>query len=142
MHIEKTKIKVRYVETDKMGIVHHSNYYAYFEVGRGEYIKNIGMTYSEMESQGLMLPLVESQCKYMEAAKYEDDLIIETYVDEITSVKIVFNYNVKRESDNRFIAKGRTVQAFVGDDFKIVNLKKKNPELWSKMELLSKKHQD
>lgn len=134
MYINRSNIKVRYVETDQMGIVHHSNYYAYFEVGRGEYIKKIGMTYREMESLGIMLPLVESQCRYIEGAKYEDDLIIETYVEELTCVKIVFNYNVIREKDNKLLAKGRTVQAFVGNDFKIVNLKKKNPDLWAKME--------
>ncbi|MGV8984198.1 acyl-CoA thioesterase, partial [Clostridium sp.] len=65
MYINETKVKVRYVETDQMGIVHHSNYYAWFEVGRGEYITQIGMTYSEMEENNIMIPVLESSCKYI-----------------------------------------------------------------------------
>lgn len=139
MHINRTNLTVRYVETDKMGIVHHSNYYAYFEVGRGEFIKECGISYSDMESEGIMLPLVESQCKYLTAAKYEDKLIIETYLGELTAAKVVFNYNIIRESDNKLIAKGKTVHPFVNNDFKIINLKKSNPEIWSKIEAIYKK---
>lgn len=138
MHISKTEIKVRYVETDKMGIVHHSNYYAYFEVGRGDFIEETGISYSEMENQGIMLPLVESQCKYIEGAKYEDELIIETWIEEFTGAKLVFNYNVIRKLDNRIIAKGKTVHPFVNNDFKIVNLKKAKPEMWAKIEVLNR----
>lgn len=134
MHISKTRLSVRYVETDKMGIVHHSNYYVYFEVGRGEYIKEIGLNYVDMEKQGIMLPLTESQCKYIEGAVYGDELIIETYVEELTPIKIVFNYNVIREKDNKILAKGKTVHPFVSIDFKIINLRKKKSDLWNNIQ--------
>lgn len=136
MYINESKIKVRYVETDQMGIVHHSNYYAWFEVGRGDYIKKVGMTYRDMEEKGVMLPLVESSCKYIEGAKYEDELIIQTFIEEMSGAKIVFNYNVVREKDNKIIAKGSTKHAFVNDEFKIINIKRKMPELWSELEKL------
>lgn len=136
MYTSETKLTVRYVETDKMGIVHHSNYYPWFELARGDFIKKIGMKYSEMESLGLMMPLVESYCKYYEGAKYEDEIIIETSIEKITPVKVIFNYNVIRELDRKLLAKGKTTQTFIDKDFKIVNLKKKYSDLWEKMQQL------
>ena len=136
MYINKTKLKVRYVETDQMGIVHHSNYYAWFEVGRTEYITQIGMTYKQMEEANIMLPVVESSCKYIEGAKYEDMLIIETFMHELNGAKVVFNYNVIKEIDGKVLAKGSTTHAFVNDRFRVVNLKKANGEMWDRFQKL------
>ena len=136
MYTNETKIKVRYVETDQMGIVHHSNYYAWFEVGRGEYITEIGMTYSEMEENNIMIPVVESSCKYIEGAKYDDILIIQTFMQSLNGAKVIFNYNVVREEDGKIIAKGSTTHAFVNEKFRVVNLKKANKEMWSRLEKL------
>jgi len=137
MYINETKIKVRYVETDQMGIVHHSNYYPWFEVGRTEFIKEIGMTYSDMEAQNVMLPLVESSCKYIIGAKYEEELTIQTWIEELTGAKIVFKYQVVRDLDGKVIAKGSTIHAFVNKEFRVINLKKKNSDMWDKMNALS-----
>jgi acyl-CoA thioester hydrolase len=136
MYINKTKLKVRYVETDQMGIVHHSNYYAWFEVGRTEYITEVGMTYKQMEEAGIMLPVVESSCKYIEGAKYEDILIIETFMKELNGAKVIFNYNVVRESDGKVLAKGSTTHAFVNKKFRVVNLKKANADMWGRFRKL------
>lgn len=130
MYISESKLKVRYVETDQMGIVHHSNYYPWFEVGRSDFIMESGITYSQMEGEGVLLPLVESYCKYNEGAKYEDDILVKTFIEEISPVKVIFNYNVIREKDGKLLAKGKTTHAFVNKDFKIVNLKKKYPVIW------------
>lgn len=138
MYINECKVKVRYVETDQMGIVHHSNYYAWFEVGRGEFIVEGGMTYRDMEELGVMMPVLESHCKYIEGAKYEDDLIIQTWIEEMNGAKVIFAYNVVRGKDKKIIAKGSTKHAFVDNNFKIVNIKKKNPDIWSKLEKLYK----
>ncbi|KOA18133.1 putative esterase [Clostridium homopropionicum DSM 5847] len=132
MYINSCKIKVRYVETDKMGIVHHSNYYIWFEVGRTEFINATGISYSQIEMENLMLPVVESSCKYIEGAKYEDELTIETYISELTPARIVFSYNVIRNQDKKILAKGSTTHAFISNDFKVLNLKKKKPDLWEK----------
>lgn len=138
MYMNETKIKVRYVETDQMGIVHHSNYYAWFEVGRTEFISASGMNYREMEKQGVLLPLVESSCKYIQGAKYEDVLTIKTWIEELNGAKVVFNYHVIREEDNKVLAKGSTTHAFVNKDFKIINLKKKNGDVWELLEELTR----
>lgn len=136
MYINICKIKVRYVETDKMGIVHHSNYYIWFEEARGEFIKQIDFTYEEMEKMGIMLPVVETQCKYKSPSFYGDELTIETFIKELTPVKIIFNYKVIRENDGKVIAAGATKHAFVNNSLKIINLKKHYIDLWNKLETL------
>lgn len=129
-----TDIKVRYAETDKMGIVYHSNYYIYFEVAREDFIKEAGIEYKDMEDMGIMMPLVETRCKYHEGAKYADELIIETSLKEISPIKVILKYDVIRKNDNKIIAEGETTQAFVDKNtFKIVNLKKKYGIIWEKM---------
>lgn len=133
MYIRESKLKVRYVETDQMGIVHHSNYYPWFEVGRSDFITETGISYSQMEEEGVLLPLVESYCKYNEGAKYEDDIIIQTFIEELSPVKVIFSYNVIRERDRKVLAKGKTTHAFVNKEFKIVNLKKKHINLWENL---------
>lgn len=138
MIISETKIKVRYVETDQMGIVHHSNYYAWYEVGRTEFLIQYGFSYKNMEACGVMNPVLESNCKYIEGAKYEDDLIIQTWIEELNGAKIIFGYNVVREEDKKIIAKGSTKHAFVNNDFKIINIKKKNPDVWEVFERIFK----
>lgn len=89
-----------------------------------------------MEKIGIMIPVIESNCKYMQGAKYEDKLIIKSWIEELTPVKVTFNYSVVREKEGIEIAKGSTKHAFVGKDFKIVNLKKKHPDILMKLQLL------
>lgn len=137
MYISKTKIIVRYAETDQMGIVHHSNYLIWFEAGRTDFIKGSKISYSEMEEEGVLIPLAESNCKYIVGAKYEDELIIKTWVKELTPVKVEFNYSVIRETDKKEIAKGNTLHVFVNKDFKIINLKKSKPLMFEKLQSLS-----
>lgn len=136
MYIDKINLVVRYAETDKMGIVHHSNYYIWFEMARSEFIKKIGISYSKLEEKNIMMPLVETHCKYYEGAKYDDKIRIETNVEELTPVKVIFTYNVIREEDNKLLSRGKTIQAFVNQNFKIINLKKNYSELWEKLQLL------
>lgn len=129
-----TNIRVRYAETDAMGIVHHANYYLYFEVAREDLIKELGVSYREIEEMGIMMPLVETECKYIEAAKYDDDLIIEAKIIELTAVKVRIEYNVIKKENNKIIAKGSTLQTFVDrNNFKIINLKRVNSDLWQKL---------
>lgn len=137
MYKSSTKIKVRYAETDKMGIVYHSNYYIYFEVAREDLISYAGMKYKALEDYGVMMPIMETHCKYHEGARYGDELDIETYIEELTPFKAVIGYKVMRESDNKLIAQGKTVQAFVdSQSFRIINLKKVHPDIWEKLNVL------
>ncbi|APF27827.1 acyl-CoA thioesterase [Clostridium botulinum] len=137
MYINRTETTVRYVETDQMGVVHHSNYYPWFEIGRTEFTKATGMKYTDIENIGVMMPLTESYCKYMKPAKYEDEIIIETSIEKLTPVKIIFSYKIIKKENNELLAKGNTTQAFVDkNNFRVINLKQCNEELWNKfMEL-------
>lgn len=137
MYKSSTNLKVRYAETDQMGIVHHSNYYVYFEAAREDFIQGAGISYRDMEEQGIMMPLVETQCRYMEGAKYADKLIIETTIDELSPAKVALQYSVIREADHKVLAKGKTIQTFVDSkSFRIINIKKKYPDIWEKLEAL------
>ncbi|ACA56690.1 acyl-CoA thioesterase [Clostridium botulinum] len=139
MYINRTETTVRYVETDQMGVVHHSNYYPWFEMGRTEFTKATGMKYTDIENIGVMMPLTESYCKYIKPAKYEDEIIIETSIEKLTPVKIIFSYKVIKKENNELLAKGNTTQAFVDKNtFRVMNLKQCNEELWNKLMELCK----
>lgn len=129
-----TNIRVRYAETDAMGVVHHANYYLYFEVAREDLIREVGISYKEIEELGVMMPLVETECKYVEAAKYDDELLIEAKIIELTAVKVRIGYVVTQKSTGRIVAKGATLQTFVDSkNFKIINIKRTQEEIWNKL---------
>ncbi len=137
--INETEIKVRYAETDRMGVVHHSRYYPWFEVGRTELFASSGKTYGDMESTGVMMPLVESRCRYIIPACYEDVLTIKTLIKSLSPVKIEFEYEVIRKKDSVLLARGYTLMAFTNLEFKPVNLKKHSPDFWDYIVKLKEK---
>ena len=106
-----TKIKVRYCETDQMGIVHHGSYINYFEQSRIEWIKKNGFSYAELEMSGLILPVSKLNISYLSPAFFDDELTIETELTEVPSSKLIFNYLVLR--NNLAITKAQTILAFV-----------------------------
>jgi len=108
----KTKIRVRYAETDQMGFVHHGNYAQFFEIGRLEWITQIGVSYKNMESEGILLPVIFLEINYVKPAYYDDELIIETFLLEKPTARIKFGYNIYNE-DNELITKGITHLAFM-----------------------------
>ncbi len=124
--VTQTHIQVRYAETDQMGIAHHSCYAVWFEQARTEMIRKAGIHYRDLEKMGLLLPLTGLDCRYKIPALYEDDLIIETSVVKLTAARISFGYRVLR--DGTEIATGQTDHAFVGADFKPLNIKKRFPQ--------------
>lgn len=136
--ISQTKIIVRYAETDQMGIVHHSVYPIWYEAARTEAIKKIGMTYSTLEKNGIMTPLVELNSKYIFPAEYEDILTIQVDIAKLTPARIVFDYQVYKEGLEKPINTGSTSHAWVGRDLKPINLKKQYPEIFEKMVQLAK----
>ena len=131
-----SKIIVRYAETDKMGIVNHSVYPIWYEVARTNFIKVIGLTYSQMEEMGIMTPLVGLTCKYIQPAYYEDELVVKVNIGKLTPVKIEFQYAVYKTKENKLINTGTTVHAIVGKNLKPNNCKKMFPEIYSKLESL------
>ena len=112
----ETEIRVRYAETDKMGIVHHANYLVWFEAGRSELCRACGFSYKEMEADGLLMLVAESYLRYKAPAHYEDVLIIRTKVAEIRSRSIRFVYEVYRPEDDTLIAEGETMHLMTDAD--------------------------
>lgn len=132
--ITKTKIIVRYSETDRMGIVHHSRYYPWFEIARSEFVKLAGMSYSKMEDAGVLMPLVETGAKYLGVCTFEDEVEVTACLKSLSAAKCEFYYEVYK--DGKIITKGKTIHGFVDKNFRPLNLKKKNPEIYSFLEEL------
>jgi acyl-CoA thioester hydrolase len=118
----QTETRVTYAETDAMGIVYYANYLRWFEIGRTEFMRNLGMAYSEMEAQGAFLPVSEVFCKYHASARYDDVLIIETSVDSLNRASIQFAYRILRKSDGKQLVTGSTLHAFINREGKIVKV--------------------
>ena len=135
-YVSKSYLTVRYSETDMMGIVHHSRYYPWFEVARTDFIKSTGISYGEMERQGILLPLTETGAKYISGLKYEDEVMITCRLDKLSAARCEFVYEVYRMSDNALVTTGITKHGFVNKDFRPVNLKEVNPQLWEKLQEL------
>ncbi len=107
-----TKIRVRYADTDKMGIVYNGNYLTFFEVGRTELMRNAGLPYIEFEKAGYMLPLVEAHINYKQAAYYDDILEVNAKID-LTELKATLRFDYNINVANRQIATGWTIHTFV-----------------------------
>lgn len=132
MLYSESKVIVRYAETDKMGIVHHAVYPIWYELARTDFIKLVGMTYSQMEASGILTPLIELNCKYLKPADYEDELTIRVSVGKLTPARIQFDYEVYKQ--NTLINTGYTVHAWVGKDLHPLNIKKHRPEIYEKIQ--------
>lgn len=127
MFVSETKLTVRYAETDQMGIVHHSCYPIWFEAGRTDLIKKMGLPYSEIEKNGVLLPLIELKCLYKGFARYEDEITVKTCVKMHNGIKTTFYYEVFKSGCDEAITSGETVHAWVNREFKPVNIKKFKP---------------
>ena len=120
--LNRTELRVIYAETDAMGIVYYANYLRWFEVGRTELMRSMGICYREMEEQGVFLPVSEVFCKYQAAAKYDDVLIIETALGFLKRASIQFTYRILRKSDEAELVTGSTLHAFVDRQGTIVKV--------------------
>ena len=104
-------MRVRYAETDKMGVVYYANYFVWFEVGRTDLLRDAGWSYREMEAAGVALPVIEAHCDYRQSARYDDELEVRTVAALLSPVRVAFDYEVVRPADDTVIATGRTVHA-------------------------------
>jgi acyl-CoA thioester hydrolase len=102
-------VRVRYAETDQMGVVYYANYLVWFEIGRTDWLRETGWTYREIERDGLMLPVIEAHCDYRQGARYDDELEIKTRARLKSPARIQFDYQVVRRADEVAIADGFTV---------------------------------
>ena len=104
-------VRVRYAETDKMGVVYYANYLVWFEVGRTDLLRLSGWTYRDMEADGYALPVVEAHCEYRQSAKYDDELEVRTSGALLSPVRVRFEYEIIRTADAAPLASGHTIHA-------------------------------
>ena len=113
MYVTTTQLRVRYAETDQMGVVYHGNYFPYFETGRAESIREWGFTYADMEKMGIIMPIVDVHCKYLRPAKYDDLLTIKTMLHELPlHHKIEYHQEVYNE-ENILLAVAKITLYFI-----------------------------
>lgn len=114
--IGETKLRVRYAETDKMGVVYHSNFVIWFEVGRVELLRQLGFQYSEMEAEdNCHIPVVDLRVRYKSPAQYDDVIVVRTQIKNVRSSLLHFSYEVLREADCTLLATGETMHIIVNN---------------------------
>ncbi len=115
--VSETCIRVRYAETDQMGVVYHSNYFVWFEVGRVELMRQLGFTYKDMEREdGCYIAVVDARCRYKAPARYDDEVIIRTHLQNVRESLIQFQYEAVRASDGTILAEGETTHIVIDAD--------------------------
>lgn len=112
----RSTFRVRYAETDQMGVVYYANYFVWFEVARTDLLRELGWTYREMEASGVLLPVITASCDYRRPARYDDELDVQTTGTVSSPVRMEFQYDVSVRGRDGIIASGRTGHAAVGLD--------------------------
>jgi acyl-CoA thioester hydrolase len=104
-------VRVRYAETDQMGVVYYANYFVWFEVARADLLRILGWSYRDMEHSGVSLPVIEAHCEYRRATRYDDELEVKAEGRVLSPVRLEFTYELRRVADGGVAATGRTVHA-------------------------------
>lgn len=126
--MEKYKHKVQYYETDKMGITHHSNYIRWMEEARVNWLDKIGWSFEKLENLGMISPVVEINCKYINSTKFNDIVEINVMLKEYKGVKLIVEYEMINSKTKELVAKGESKHCFTTKDGKIISIKKEYPE--------------
>ena len=124
MYKHELKVRVRYSETDKMGVVYHGNFVPYFEIGRVELMRSIGLVYKDLEAEGILMPVVHLEIDFKHPALYDEEITIETWIEKIPSTKITFHHKVHNELGN-LVCKAKIILVFINDKFKPVRASSK-----------------
>jgi acyl-CoA thioester hydrolase len=114
--ISESRLRVRYAETDQAGMVYHSNYVIWFEVGRVDMLRRCGFTYKQMEAEGCHLPVVEMRCRFKSPARYDDEITVRTKLKNVRQGLIHFEYDILRCPDGKLLAQGETIHMTVDVD--------------------------
>jgi len=122
----ETRFRVRYAETDQMGVVYYANYLIWMELGRAEYCRAAGIRYRDMEADdGVLLAVVEAHCRYLHPARYDDEIAVKTWVAKANLRMVLFEYEIREAESGRALASGATKHMFLGPDMRPVKLPKK-----------------
>ncbi|HEY4054824.1 MAG TPA: thioesterase family protein [Terriglobales bacterium] len=118
-HIDEVKIRVRYAETDQMGVVYHANYFIWFEVGRVEFLRAMGFSYREMEAtDACFIAVVDARCRYKAPAHYDDEITVRTTLKNVRESVIHFGYELLRAADGVLLAEGETMHVVTDAEMK------------------------
>jgi acyl-CoA thioester hydrolase len=117
-HTSETRFRVRYAETDKMGVVYYANYFVWMEIGRTDYCRTVGFTYRDMEAEEANLAVAEAACRYLAPALYDDEIVVRTTIARLSRRVIAFEYSIVKADSGQALAEGRTVHIAVGRDGK------------------------
>lgn len=129
----ETVVRVPFVDTDRMGIVYHANYIKYFEIGRTEYLRDIGFPYVDLEMRGIWLPVGSVHCTYKSPAKYDDLLTVRTHVAQLKGATIVMAYEIHRKETEEVLATGETVHPITDDRLRPIRLRNVYEELYNRI---------
>lgn len=116
--VHTTELKVRYAETDKMGIAYYANHLVWFEVGRTEYLLDEGLDYRDVEKEGLFMAVVEAHCVYKAPVRYGDTIVVHTWPTEVRNSSLKFQYKITRQGDDALLAEGSTAHVLIDKDLK------------------------
>jgi len=124
--VNETKLRVRYAETDQMGVVYHSNHLIWFEVGRVEFMRQMGFSYRDMErDDGLFIAVAEAKCRYRAPVYYDEEVVVRTRLKAVRKSIIVFRYELARADTGALLAEGETTHVVTNSDMKVASLPKK-----------------
>lgn len=125
----KYERSINYYETDAMGIVHHSNYIRFLEEARCFFLDKIGIPYKKIEDEGLMIPVLEVNCKYKHPARYADTIVVDVKMCELKGVKMIIDYTITNKNTGDLILEAQTKHCFTDSNLKPIILKKVKPEI-------------
>ena len=120
--------KVKYYETDNVGITHHSNYVKWMEEARVDYLEKIGQGYDKLEEQGIISPVIGIECEYKESTTFNEDIEIDVKVKEYTGVRLVIEYEMRKAKNNGLVLKGISKHCFINTEGRPIRVNKENPE--------------
>lgn len=121
--LNETRLRVRYAETDQMGVVYHSNHLIWFEVGRVELMRQMGFSYRDMErDDGLFIAVAEAKCRYRAPVYYDEEVVVRTWLKTVRASVIVFSYELKRAETGALLAEGETVHIVTDASMKVSSL--------------------
>ena len=119
----ESRLRVRYAETDQMGVVYHANHFIWFEIGRVELMRQLGFTYRDMEREhGCFIPVVDARCRYKAPARYDDEIIVRTHLKKVRESVIHFGYQLVRAGDGEVLAEGETTHMVIDAQMKAAPL--------------------
>jgi acyl-CoA thioester hydrolase len=108
-HCSETRLRVRYAETDQMGVVYYANYFIWMEIGRTDYCKTVGFSYREMEKEDANMAAVDASCRYIAPARYDDEILVRTSIERLNRRLITFAYSISNAETGETLAEGKTV---------------------------------